>query len=213
MTEYTAPTTLPKLAGEDTANISEPISDIKDDGWEDEAIPTAKNWNWFAHWAYKWIKYFSEALSSVIPVEIGTVTLTIVGSDEGTIDMDYIKFANGIVSVSLPLSDAKASATATLVASGTPIPASIRPVNHTGAGQYDYVSIPMVFIIGGITSTITQRPGVMIIGVDGAVSFWLYKHVGGADGMQHNNSAFGDNQDVNDHRGWLRMTGNYRIAV
>jgi hypothetical protein len=212
MTEYTAPTTLPKLAGEDTANIAEPVVDIKDDGWVDEAIPTAKNWNWFAHWAYKWIKYFSEALSNVIPVEIGTVTLTIVGSNEGTIDMDYIKTAGGIVHISLPTSSAGASSgVTTLIASGTPIPASIRPLDHPDS-YCDWVMIPMVFIIGGVTSTVSERPGAMFIDQTGQVVFKLLKNLGGVDGMSYGNDIF-DNSDVNDRRGWLRMSGSYRIAI
>lgn len=61
----TEPTTLPELATADDANMAEPVLALKEDGYDDEAIPTAKNWNWFGHWVSRWCAYLKEKVSGL----------------------------------------------------------------------------------------------------------------------------------------------------
>lgn len=66
----TEPTTLPEFATEDTANMGEPITALKEDGWADNSIPTAKNWNWFAHWVSRWVAYFKEKFTTIQTIDV-----------------------------------------------------------------------------------------------------------------------------------------------
>jgi microcystin-dependent protein len=62
----TEPTTLPELATTDGANMAEPVLALKEDGYDDEAIPTAKNWNWFGHWLSRWCAYLKEKTADLL---------------------------------------------------------------------------------------------------------------------------------------------------
>jgi hypothetical protein len=207
-TTYTAPTTYPEMAKEDTANIAEPITALKEDGWADNEIPTAKNWNWVSHWAYKWIKYFADALANVIPVESGTFDMTMVGNAAGTITVSYIKFANNNVQLNIPGSSANStSSLTTLVASGTPVPSSIRP---TGDVYTKNAIIPVNLLLGGMTIPSGAYAGALFIDYLGAVYFARLNSAALPDGMGYKADSFPS--DNNDNKGWYHITGTYKIA-
>jgi microcystin-dependent protein len=82
------PITLPELATLDGANMAEPVLALKEDGYDDEAIPTAKNWNWFGHWVSRWCAYLKEKVAG-IDTQINTAVTGIdarLGTAEGDID-------------------------------------------------------------------------------------------------------------------------------
>jgi hypothetical protein len=209
MTTFTEPTTLPKLAGEDTANIAAPIVGLQDDGWADQDIPTAKNWNWFSHWVYKWVKYFQEALAAVIPVESGAFDITLVGNGAGTISVEYIKFANGTVTLTIPgCSSSSDTGVNTLSASGTPVPASIRP---SGNSYTKYAMIPVTLILGGITFSAGAYPGALFILDTGAIFFSRLYSDAGPTGMRYKEDYFPS--DASDKKGWYHIVGTYKMSA
>lgn len=63
-------------ADADAANIAEPDGTLKDEGYEDDAVPTAKNWNWIKNRAHRWFQYLSDGDLDGDVAVAGDVTVT-----------------------------------------------------------------------------------------------------------------------------------------